>query len=142
MNEPGDMVDRRLGKNAMPEIEDEGARGERGEDRLHAPVKGGTARDEKDRIEIALHRDESLQPVFDESERLAGIAADRIDARLLGVALGVEACAAREADHGRARRLLLHPLDDPPGRGDAPAIETVFREAPGPTVENLERPSA
>src|SRR5262245_32672199 len=133
MNEPRDMVDRRLGKNAMPEIEDEGARGERGKNRLHAPVKAPAARDEKDRIEIALHRDESLQPVLDESQRLAGIATDRIDTRLSGVALGVEACAAREADHGRPGRLFLHPLDEPPSRGDAPAIETLFRETPGPT---------
>src|SRR5262245_55309200 len=102
MNEPGDMVDRRVGKNAMPEIEDEGSRGERGDDRLHAPVKRRATRDEKDRIKIALYRHERLQPVFDEVKRLAGIAADRIDTRLSGVALGVEACAAREADHGRA----------------------------------------
>src|SRR5262245_23310272 len=126
MNEPRDVVDRRLGQNAMPEIEDEGARAKGGEDRLHAPVEARAAGDEKDRIEIALHRNESLQPVLDESERLAGIAADCIDARLLGVALGVEACAAREADHGRPWRRFLHLLDDPPGRGDAPAIEALF----------------
>ena len=54
------MVDRGLGKNAMAEIEDEGARGERLEDRVHAPVKCGASGDEQDRIEIALHRNEGL----------------------------------------------------------------------------------
>ena len=83
MNEPRDMFERRLGQNAMPEIEDEGACAERA--RIASPRAGQELRRRRreDRIEIALHRDERLQLVLDPAERLARVAAYRIDARLL-----------------------------------------------------------
>ncbi len=97
-----------------------------------------SAGDEKQRIEIALHRKMHLQSRLHPAERQARVAADRIDAGLPGVALGEHASAAREADHGRLRRFRLDLLDEPLGRSDAPALELVLRQAPGPAVEDLQ----
>src|SRR6218665_3832499 len=52
-----DMRDRRVGHDPMAEIEDMGTRRERRKDAVDRGVKRGAARNQRERIEIALHRE-------------------------------------------------------------------------------------
>ena len=80
------MLRRRVGQDAVAEIEHEGRVPQQVENFAHPPLKMRSAGEQEERIEIALHRQAALQVLPDEGERHAGIAADGVDAGPLRVA--------------------------------------------------------
>ena len=105
-----DMLERRLGDDAVAEIEDEGAGPQQVEDLAHPPLEmrsaGEQQRADRDCPAPAARPASSSRMT---GERHARVAADGIDAGLLRVALGQEARAARKADDRDVRAPLPSP---------------------------------
>ena len=81
------MLRRRVGQNAVAEIEHEGRVPQQVENFAHPPLKMRSAGKQEERIEVALYRHAALQVLPDEGERHAGIAADGVDAGPVRVGL-------------------------------------------------------
>ena len=109
------------------------------EDRIDRPVERRPARDQRQRIEIALHRHARLHMIAHESEIDRPVEAHRIDRNLLHVAQQGGADPARKSDHLRVRHLRAHLRDDLLRRRDAPAAKFLRRQNPGPGIEDLHR---
>ena len=101
------MLDRRLGQDAVTEIEDMGARSEAAPDPLDFLVEAPSARDQRQRIEIALEREPLGQSGDSGSGVGGGVEANRVNVGQ-GAELGeLRSRAARKGDQprvGRARR--------------------------------------
>src|ERR1044072_3705203 len=78
--------DRRLGQNAVAEIEDEGLVRERGEHVVDRTVERGAARQQHQRIEIALHRPAALDALARKRPVDHPVEPDGIDLDLLHIA--------------------------------------------------------
>src|SRR3546814_19298342 len=80
-----DMSDRRVGHDAMAEVEDMGTIGEGRKDAVDRRIERAAPRDERERVEIALHgkmrRQGGIGP--DGIDRL--VESDRIDPGLVGI---------------------------------------------------------
>ena len=106
------MLDRRLGQDAVTEIEDMGAALKAAPDPLDLLVEAPSPRDQREGIEIALER----QPVGQSSDSGSGVGggveADRVNVGQ-GAELGeLRSRAARKGDQPRARRPGANPGGD------------------------------
>ena len=140
IDQPGDVLDRRLGQNAMAEIEDEGARAQRLEDRRDATVELGVRRQRG-----APDRDCPAP-----GRCSCNLARIQPSGMLVSQPIGIDRRSPwRSARQARLRRagsrsramsgsFGLDQLDQPLGRGDAPALEFVLGQAAGPAVEDLQ----
>ena len=81
-----DILDRRVGQNAVAEIEDEGLRRKGVEHVVDCAIECGTASQQDQRIEIALHRPPALNLLARERPVDHPIEPDRIDLDLVDIA--------------------------------------------------------
>src|SRR5262249_43201557 len=100
---PLDMRDRRLGKDPMAEIEDEGAVGEGLEHGVDRAIERRPAGQERERIEVALNGDATLDMLARKRPVDAPIEADRIHRNRVYVARQLGPGAPRKPDHLRVR---------------------------------------
>ena len=80
LDQPLDMLDRRVRRDAMAEIEDVRAAAHRGKDRVDALVERLPAGDEAERIEIALQRRRRRNELARQRHRRHPVDRDGIDA--------------------------------------------------------------
>ncbi len=81
-----DMRDRRLRQDAVAEIEDEWAARQRRQDVVDVAVERRAAGEQRQRIEIALHRHARLELLARERAVDRPVEADRVDAGSLDIA--------------------------------------------------------
>src|SRR5689334_13414864 len=93
-----DMGDRRLRLDAVTEIEDEAPLSKIRKRDVDRAVECRAARDQHQRIEIALHGDLALHALADEGGLGGPVDADAVDAGRFDVTRQLRASAAREAD--------------------------------------------
>ena len=132
-----DVSDRRVGQDAVAEVEDERRPGERFENRIDAVVERGTAGAQRQRIEIALHRTPALDLIARETQINHPIQTDSIDFNVLDVAFQIAAGTARKPDDLRARHRAPHIGNDSLRRRNAPAHEFAGRQNSCPSIEDL-----
>ena len=137
-----DMRDRGFRLDAVAEIEDQPALRVIRQHVVDRAIERGAAGDQRQRIEIALHRDAVLHALADQRRLGRPVDADGIDAGCLDISRQQRAGASGKADDLRIRHFLAHALDDAPGRLDRPAREFARRQHAGPGVENLQHVGA
>src|SRR6185437_5703255 len=100
-----DMRDRRLGQDAVPEVEDEASARKRLKHRIDRTVERAAAGEQHQRIEIALHGPPALDLIASEDPIDHPIQPDGVDRHLLNITPQRRAGSTRKADDPRARHL-------------------------------------
>src|SRR6266567_9010492 len=116
----------RLRQHPVSEIEDERPAAERIANRTDLLLHHPSSNKQCDRVEIALHRDPSLQLLAGERNWNRGIDTDRIDAGFRDIARIEEPGPAGKADYRNRRKALLQPMPDAPCRLDNPPLEAAL----------------
>src|SRR5215471_11325410 len=132
------MCDRRLRQDAVSEIEDEGPLGKHLKYVLHRAIERSAADEQRQRVEISLHRHAPLDLITRKNGIDRPIETDRIDRDVFDVAQERSADATRKSDHLCARYLAAHLRNDALGGTDTPSMEFVRRQNAGPGIENLD----
>src|SRR5258707_11056021 len=130
-----DVLGRRLRQYPMPEIEDIRSAAERRPQLPRGPLQRVAARDQQYRIEIALHREERLQPLAGKALRHRGVEADRIDTAFGRVPLVEQSRSTRKPNNRHRRKALAKRRNNASGGFDDPALKTLLGQHPGPAVE-------
>src|SRR5215467_15954499 len=117
------MCDRRLRQDAVSEIEDEGPLGKHLEYVVHRTIERSAADEQRQRVEISLHRHAPLDLITRKNGIDRPIETDRIDRDVFDVAQERSADATRKSDHLCARYLAAHLRNDALGGTDTPAME-------------------
>src|SRR5215813_4776013 len=133
------MCDRRLRQDAVSEIEDEGPLGKCLEYVVHRAIERSSADEQRQRIEVSLHRHAPLDLITGKNRINRPIKADCIDRDVFDVAQESGTDATRKSDHLRIRYVAAYFCDDALGGTDTPAMEFVRRQNAGPGIENLHR---
>src|SRR6516225_8010339 len=133
------MCDRRLRQDAVTEIEDEGPLGKRFEYVVHRAIERSAADEQRQRVEVSLHRHAPLDLITCKNAINRPIEADRIDRDVFDVAQERGADATRKSNHLCAWYVAAYFCDDALGGTDTPSIEFVRRQDAGPGIENLHR---
>src|SRR3546814_1260679 len=98
-----DMGDRGVGHDAMAEVEDMGTIGERRKDAVDRRIERAAARDERERVEIALDRKMRRQGRVGPYRIDRLVDPDRIHPGLIGIGAQLAAGALRKADRKSTR---------------------------------------
>ena len=133
------MLDRRFGQDAVAEIENMRAALKAAQHALDLLVEAPSARDQRQRIKIALERDPLGQSGDGGSGISGGVEANPIDSSEASELGKLCACAARKGDQRRVRRLGPNLGRNRRDRRDAPAFEFGRRQHASPRIEDLRR---
>src|SRR5215471_17128238 len=133
------MCDRCLRQDAVSEIEDEGPLGKYLEYVVDRAIERCAADEQRQRIEVSLHRHAPLDLITGKNAINRPIEADRIDWNVFNVAHERRADATRKSNHLRIRYVAAYFRDDALSGSDTPAMEFVLRQNAGPGIENLHR---
>src|SRR5262249_31095860 len=133
------MCDRRLRQDAVPEIEDEGPLGKYLEYVVDRAIERGAAHEQRQRIEVSLHRHAPLDLITGKNAINRPIEADPINGDVSDVAQERGAHPTRKSNHLRARYVAAYLRDDALSGTNAPAMEFLRRQNAGPGIENLYR---
>src|SRR5262252_5230736 len=117
------MCDRRLRQDAVSEIEDEGPLGKYLEYVVHRAVERSAADEQRQWIEVSLHRHAPLDLITGKNRINRPIEADRIERHVFDVAQERSADPTRKSDHLRTRYVAAYFRDDALGGTDTPAME-------------------
>src|SRR6266478_4652325 len=120
---PLHMCDRRLRQDAVSEIEDEGPLGKCLEYVVHRAIERSAADEQRQRVEVSLHRHAPLDLITRKNGINRPIEADRIDRDVFDVAQERGTDATRKSDHLRARYVAAYLCDDASGGTDTPATD-------------------
>ena len=116
-----------------------GLLGESFENVIDRTVERCAAGDQRQRIEISLHRHAPLDVLAGEYRIDHPVESDRIDRNVLHVAQQPCTDAARKSDDLRARHRAANFRDDALRRRDAPAVKLLRRQDARPGIEDLHR---
>src|SRR5260370_17668264 len=133
------MCERRLRQDAVSEIEDEGPLGKCLDYVVHRAIERSAADEQRQRVEVSLHRHAPLDLITRKNGINRPIEADRIDRDVFDVAQERGTDATRKSDHLRTRYVAAYFCDDASGGTHTPAMEFVRRQTPVPATENLPR---
>src|SRR5690349_8442209 len=113
-----DVGDRRFRLDAVAEIEDQSALAVARQYIIYRAIECRAARDQRQRIEIALHRHLALHGLPDHRGVGSPVDADGIDAGRADIIRQLPGSAAGKADDLRVRYLLAYAFDNAPCRLD------------------------
>src|SRR5271156_1460583 len=133
------MADRRIGQNAMAEIENKWPVRERGEDCIDRSIQRRASGQQRQRIEIALYQPSWLNLGSCEIELDHPIQSNGIHRNSIEIAFEFRPGAARKADDFRVRESAAYLFDYPGNWPNTPLVEFTGRQYPRPRVENLHR---
>src|SRR5262245_28662380 len=125
------MLRRRLGQNAVAEIEDKRALSQGHYNAIDAIIERLAAHHQRRRIEIALHSDASLKLLRD-PQRHRRIETEPVGATALGKSSVAKSGATRKENDRNPRVTSLDFGDDPAQRTETPALGFGFRQDPHP----------
>ncbi len=123
----------------MAKIENEWLLSERFEDSIDSCIERRTAREQNQRIQIALHGAFRLNVLTCEIELNHPVKTNCIDGNRVEIIAQLSRSAARKPNDLRVRNPLTNGRNDSRGRLDAPLPELTRWENPRPGVEDLHR---
>src|SRR3954468_9509432 len=117
------MRDRCLRQDAMPQIEDERATGKCRENLVYSAVERLTARQQEQRIEIALQRNAWWNLRARRREIDGPIKSDGINFHFPNIRIDPQPCSARKSNHSRIRNFGPYLCNQATHWLDAPATK-------------------
>src|SRR5262245_14345662 len=127
----------RLRLDAVAQVEDEGSGREVRDDLGHTALQRRPTREQKQRVEIALHDGVPWQLLCQELERQRPIAADPINTRLARVVAHKWPSTARKTNHRHRWMALLEPTHQATRWLDDPMAKLIVGQIARPAIENL-----
>ena len=132
------MGDRRLGQDAVAEVEDKRSSRQHSHDLIDLAVERRAAGQQRQRIDIALHRQLRLKILRHRLPIVSPIKSDGANSGHFCIRPSHDPGTARKSDDLRTRKLFSHAFDDFSRRLDAPALELIRPQHAGPGVEDLQ----
>ena len=132
-----DIRNRSFRQNAMTEIKNQWALAKLLHDIVHLAVERCAARQQGQRIDIALHRHARLQSVASNRALESPINTYRADSGHLHVRECHCTCAAWKTDNPGVRDLPAHTRDNFLRRSDTPPLELLGSQHTRPSIEDL-----